>query len=179
MNLQTFLDSISEHYFILTFLYLSVPVITMFLNKGFEGQGERGTVAYVYAILVYGTCIPGLFSACVWFYSMIFEQKSLIQLNPFIYYLPVLSMIGSLYLIKQNVRLWILPWFGELYELFGILCVSFWLVLIALSREVLPFQEQWQIWLFLIFVFILCKLIWDYFEAAMLRKSGIKIRRTR
>jgi hypothetical protein len=171
MTLQNLLEWATQDKIAVIFIFFIIPLLTMAMNRLFEGQGDESPYNYGYSILVYASATAGLLSGAVWLYSMLFEDKSLWELDPFVYYLPMISMIITLVLVKQNADLKKLPWFGELYELLAMIFITFWVILLIMKMEFFQFNNVWQIFLFFVLFFIGLKLAWERFQVIVMGKK--------
>ncbi|HEY9844536.1 MAG TPA: hypothetical protein V6D23_28955, partial [Candidatus Obscuribacterales bacterium] len=93
---------------VVPFLALLLP---LFHKKAF---GEFAPWKYVYSFLTYLTCVPGLMAAVLVGYSLFFTRENLLDANPMIYFLPLLSMFVTLVLIRKQVDFNALPGFDRL-----------------------------------------------------------------
>ncbi len=94
---------------------------------------------YIYSFFVYSVCIPGMFACVLTSYSLFFIRQNLLNVNIFIYFLPIVSMVVTLALISRNAVLSKLPGVDRLFALMTILFISF-SAAFALQRT--------RIWLF-------------------------------
>lgn len=69
---------------------------------------------YVYAVLVYLACIPGIFAVTLNVYLFLFERQSIWDINLGAQVLPILTMAGTLMLIRQKIPFTYIPGFGKL-----------------------------------------------------------------
>ncbi len=115
MTLRDIFQSISGNPGLLVLLLLLVPAAT-FLANLWSGQTaeEIWKWRYTYAILVYLACIPGMFAVTLNIYLFLFERQSIWDMNLVIQLLPVLSMIGTLMLIRKKIPFSYVPGFGKL-----------------------------------------------------------------
>ncbi|MGH1362766.1 MAG: hypothetical protein ACRBF0_04360 [Calditrichia bacterium] len=90
----------------------------------------------VYSALVYAACIPGGFAAVLTAYSLLFLQSNLLQVNPLIYFLPILSMVATIVIIKRDVVMDAIPGFDRLFGLLAIIGVSFLLAFLLVRTRV-------------------------------------------
>ncbi len=117
MTLEHLIEYFVKDNMAILLFFMVLPIFALILNNTSAGRGNTPPYNKMYSVIVYGISIPGIFSITIWLYTMVFEHKTLWALNPFVYYLPVVSMFVCLFLINKNVRISDLPWFGEFYEL--------------------------------------------------------------
>ncbi|MEL6945254.1 MAG: hypothetical protein AAFO82_21590 [Bacteroidota bacterium] len=88
---------------------------------------------YMYSTLIYAACIPGIFATMLVFYTLFFENKSLLEVNLFIYFLPIISMFAVLLILSRKLQLEHIPGFDKISGLvFMIVAAS--MVIFLLSR---------------------------------------------
>jgi hypothetical protein len=98
-----------------------------------RGKGNDAPWKYVYSLLVYAACIPGMFGAAITLYMMLFAGENLLDVNMLVTLGPVASMAATLAIAGRNVDFGPLPGFGRLNGLMVVLGLTFG-VLFALSR---------------------------------------------
>ena len=115
MTLRDIFQRISGNPGLLVLLLLLV-LATTFLANLWSGQTaeEIWKWRYAYAVLVYLACIPGMFAVTLNIYLFLFERQSIWDMNLVIQLLPVLSMIGTLMLIRKKIPFSYVPGFGKL-----------------------------------------------------------------
>src|SRR3972149_5525514 len=87
---------------LLIFLFPPLYAIVLRLIHG-KNKGQEKPWRYFYGFLVYLSCIPGTFIAVVTGYQLFVEGTNLIRLDLLVYFLPILSMVVTLILIKTQV----------------------------------------------------------------------------
>jgi len=102
----------------------AISGLLRFMHK--PGGGEKSPWKYAYSVMVYWVCVPGLFAAMLTAYLLFFQNANLLKVNVLVFFLPVLSMVGTLLLVKSNVGSFAaVPGFGRLSGLMVMLGVSF------------------------------------------------------
>ena len=103
------------------------------------GKGAGSPWKYLYSVLVYVVCVPGMFAAVITAYSLFFSRENLLDVNPLIYFLPIVSMIVTLVLIRKNVSFDEVPGFERLTGL---------MVMVGCSLAIALAIDKARIWLF-------------------------------
>ncbi|MEM7103410.1 MAG: hypothetical protein AAF502_09795 [Bacteroidota bacterium] len=114
MTLQEFFDALSANPIILLLYFIALPLtalLVLFLGKG---EGHKSPWRNVYCVLIYLACIPGVFALTLNVYLFLFERQSVMQMGIYTQVLPIISMILTLYFIRQNVSFQHIPGFDKL-----------------------------------------------------------------
>lgn len=118
MTLREFFDYLSEHPLAITGYFLLIPLIALFAGWVAQGDGHVSPWKYLYGLLVYAVCIPGIFSVALSIYLFLFERGgSIMNTNLLTQIIPVVSMVLSLSIIRRNVSFDQVPGFGKLSSL--------------------------------------------------------------
>lgn len=121
MTLGEFFQALSDNPSIVCFLFLSVP-LTAFLASIFgKEEGAKTPWKELYSVLIYLTCIPGIFAITLNVYLFLFERQPVNDVNLYTQVVPIISMLVTLWLIRKNVRLDEIPGFDKLGGLIMIL----------------------------------------------------------
>lgn len=140
MTLRDLIQLIGERPLPLAALLAAPPVVAWLTGYFHErGQGGAAPWKYLYALLVYLVSLPGMFAAVLTGYALFFSNENLLDVNVLVYILPLVSMVLTLFLIRQNVDFGEVPGFDRLSGLMVMIAVSFALAL-AIQRT--------RIWLF-------------------------------
>ncbi len=100
----------------LAFFALAPLTAALALVMG-RGEGSQSPWKWLYSVLVYLACVPGVFSVALSVYHFLFEKMSIYQADVFVQILPVLSMVLTLWLIKKNVPFSEIPGFEKISTL--------------------------------------------------------------
>ena len=111
-----------------------LPVLALALGFAHRrGAGNDAPWKYLYSILVYAACIPGMLGAVLILYLLLFVGENLLDINALLTVAPVASMGVTLAIAGRNVDFGPLPGFGRLSGLMTVLGLTF-AALFALSR---------------------------------------------
>lgn len=97
-------------------LFLScLPLLALVTNL-WSGQTAPDILRwkYVYMVLVFASAIPGIFAVTLNLYLFLFERQSVWSLNLITQFLPILSMVATLWIIRQKIPFEHIPGFGKL-----------------------------------------------------------------
>lgn len=92
--------------------YFLLIIISAFLG-GFMGrnEGHLSPWKYFYSALIYLVCIPGIFAISLNIYMFLFDRGKVLDTDIYMQILPVLAMIITLLIIRNNVSLDQIPGF--------------------------------------------------------------------
>jgi len=155
MTLGDFFAICSENPGILIFYMLAVPLTALLAGILGRRQGHISPWKYLYSVLVYLTCIPGIFAITLSIYLFLFERRSIMEMNLYTQLLPVLSMVATLALIKRNVSLDDVPGFGKLSGLLLIVTAVIALLWILDRMRIFAITFVPFIWVVVVFLLII------------------------
>lgn len=140
MTARQLIDLAGQHQQVLLVAFCVPPLGALLLRLVHgRGTGGRSPWKYVYGVLVYLVCVPGIAAAVLTAYALFFSRQNLLDVDLAVYGLPLLAMGLTLLIISRAVSFAEVPGFGRLTGLMLMIAVSFALTL-ALART--------RIWLF-------------------------------
>ncbi len=100
---------------VLVFAYFGFMIIAAILSGILgKGEGQDAPWKYLYSVIIYLVCIPGIFAIALNIYLFLFERKSVLDTNIYTQILPFIAMVITLLIIKANVALDKIPGFGKI-----------------------------------------------------------------
>lgn len=117
MTLRAFFDYLGENPFVLLAYFIAIPLLALLVGFLGRGEGHESPWKYLYALLIYAVCIPGIFAVALSVYFFLFERGSILDANVLLQILPVISMILTLALIRSNTTFDAVPGFGKISNL--------------------------------------------------------------
>ena len=118
MTLREFFDYLSLHPLAIVGYFLVIPLTALLAGWLGKGEGQQSPWKYLYSLLVYAVCIPGIFSVALSVYLFLFEHGgSILNTNLLTQVIPVISMILTLSVIRGNTAFESIPGFGKLSSL--------------------------------------------------------------
>ncbi|HMQ08595.1 MAG TPA: hypothetical protein PKC30_14950 [Saprospiraceae bacterium] len=99
MTLGQFLDNISQEPIIILFYFASLMLIAVLTGILSGNQGHTSLWKYIYSMLIYLVCVPGIFAALLSIYRMLFEKQKILDINIYTQVLPLISMIVIVFII--------------------------------------------------------------------------------
>ncbi len=96
-------------------LYVGVPLLTLVCGW-LHGRGHGGDAPwrYIYAVLAYLTCVPGLFATVLVVYVFFFTRRDLLDFDPLLLFGPIVSMAVTLLILHHRVSFQRIPGFDRL-----------------------------------------------------------------
>lgn len=131
MTLGDFFNALSDNPSIVCFLFVAVPLTALLASIFGRNEGAKTPWRQLYSVLVYLTCIPGIFAVTLNVYLFLFERQPILNTNIFTQILPILSMVITLWLIRKNVSFEQIPGFdkiGGLIMILASLIVLMWIL---------------------------------------------------
>lgn len=125
MTLQELFDKIGQNPDFLLFYFMVIPVTTLLAGILGKGEGHLSPWKYLYAVLIYLVSIPGIFAVALNIYFFLFQRRDLMQTDVYLQILPVLVMVITIFLIRRNVDLALVPGFDKLSGLWMMLFATF------------------------------------------------------
>ena len=130
MSTREFIEMAGQHWGVLLAMFLAPPLAAWWCGVAHgHGGGGNAPWKYFYSVLVYLTCVPGTFAAVITAYTLFFTRENLLDVNPLVYFLPMVSMVATLVLIRKNVTFDLVPGFDRLEGLMVMIACSFALAL--------------------------------------------------
>ncbi len=174
MTIQDMITKIEQiNPWILLAFFLSPPIFTWIIGKCHDqGYGNYKPWNFIYSFLVYLVCVPGMFTGVLLAYSVFFIRQNLLEVNIFVYFLPLACMIITLVLVGKNADWEYLPGVDRLYAL---------MIIIIISLSIALAIQKTRIWIFfggtiktLIYIVILCFILlkWSSYKLFHSKKSG-------
>jgi hypothetical protein len=125
------LIQVADRYPIVLAAAFALPLVLTWVCGQLHGKGRGGTSPwkYLYSVLIYAVCVPGLLSGVVTAYTLFFTRENLLDASLIVYFVPVVAMVVTLVLIRKNVSFDDVPGFGRLSGLMVMIGCSFALAL--------------------------------------------------
>ncbi len=140
MTTRDLIQLAGQHPVGLLLAFVAPPVLAWLAGRGHGNeQGKHAPWKYLYALLVYLVCVPGMFAAVITAYTLFFSGESLLDANLLVYFLPLASMVATLVLIRKNVSLDDVPGFDRLTGLMVMVGGSFVIALVIQKTRIFVF----------------------------------------
>lgn len=151
MTVQEFFNYVHDHPQLALYFYLGVPVFALIISWISEPQGYQEPWKYLYSVLIYAACIPGIFAVTLNIYFFFWERRSLMDSEILVQWMPVLSMIATLIIIRRYVSFDAIPGFDKLSGLMTMIAVLLTMMWILDRTHIYAFTYM-PIWMVLVIV---------------------------
>jgi hypothetical protein len=131
MTLGEFFTHCSENPSNLIIYFAGLPFIALLSLIFGKNEGHLSPWKHLYSILVYLSCVPGIFAFTMSIYMFFFERGSILNANIYTQILPIICMMATLWLIRKNVSFDQVPGFdkiGSLIFFLTILIILLWIL---------------------------------------------------
>lgn len=137
MTISDVITLLGNNPLILIAIFIGLPLAAWLYGLSLSSfKAARPPHCHVYATFIYLTAIPGILALVLTGYSLFFLRVNLMNLNLLVFFLPIVSMIGTLTVIKAKVDLDRLPGFGRISALFVLLATTFILALLIQKTRI-------------------------------------------
>jgi len=127
-----------------------------------KGEGELPPWNYFYSFLVFAVTIPGIFAVTLNIYLFLFERQSVFDANIYTQILPVVSMLGTLFLTRRNICFEDIPGFGKLSGLVMILTALIAFMWVLEKTHIIAITFLPAQWFFIGFLGVLAIVIFGW-----------------
>lgn len=139
MTLRELFDYIAAHPDYVIFYFAILPFAAL-LGSFLDGdRGHTSPWKYIYALIIYLVCIPGLFALTLNVYIFLFEKGSVMDLDLITQVLPIISMVLSLLIIRRNMDMALIPGFNKLSGLLMLITAVLGLMWIVDRTHIIAF----------------------------------------
>lgn len=161
MTIQDIINSLSYSPLPI-FIYYGVIALTTVALLNLIKESNVNNLKYVASAIVYGVCVPGIFSVLLIFYTLFLLNTSLLEVSMTIYFLPIVMMAFVLYGLNKKLKMRLIPGFDRLSGLMILIAITM-LIIFVLQRTyfgVLFIGGFFQILVVFIILFLLLKMAW-------------------
>lgn len=140
MTLQELLNQLAANPRYIIFYFAMLPVVSLLAGWISKGEGHLNPWKYIFATLIYLAFVPGLFSITTSIYLFLFERRSIFQADVFTQILPIISLIATIWAIRQFVSLDDIPGFDKLSGLIIMIVAALGIMWIIDRTRILLFS---------------------------------------
>lgn len=166
MTLQQLFDHIGGYSAYLILFFLLIPVTALLAGLLGKGEGLLSPWKYLYAVLIYLVSVPGIFAVALNLYFFLFQRRDILQTDLYIQVLPIIIMLVTILIIRNNVSLSLVPGFGRISGLWFMLFATMFLMWLLEKINIMVFSFLPFSYLLLVFavLFALIYLGWRRFS---------------
>jgi hypothetical protein len=128
MTLQQLFQHIGENPNFILFYFLIIPIAAIIAGVLGKGEGHLSPWKYLYASLIFLVSIPGIFAVALNAYFFLFQRGNIMQTDIYIQVLPIIVMIVTIFVIRRNVDLSLIPGFDKISGLWFFLFATMFLM---------------------------------------------------
>ena len=114
MTLKALFELLASQPSLIIAYFALIPVTALIAGILGKNEGHLTPWKYLYATLIYLVCVPGIFAITLNIYLFLFEKQPILNTDIFTQILPILSMVATLLIIRNNVDLEGIPGFDKL-----------------------------------------------------------------
>lgn len=145
MTLQELFQRIGQNPDFLFFYFIMIPLTALLISIFGKNEGHLSPWKYVYSALIYLVSIPGIFAVALNIYFFLFQKGDVMQTDVYMQILPILVLVVTIWLIRRNVDLKLIPGFDTLSGLWMMLFATMTLMFFLDRTRImvftyLPFQ---------------------------------------
>lgn len=146
MTLQELFVFISQYPVIVLLYFILVPLIAIIANfMCLSSEAKLFPWKYLYAVLIYAACVPGIFALTLCIYSALFNVSGLLEVNILVYFLPLISMVSTVAIIRKKIAMADIPGFGRLWGLMMLIAATFITIFILQRTHIwIYISGNWQ-----------------------------------
>ncbi len=140
MTTRDLIHQADQHPVALAAALSALPLFAWVVGRFHDrGRGGAGPWNYLYAVLIYLACVPGMCASVLTAYTLFFSRENLLDTNLLVYFLPIMSMVVTLVFIRKNVPFDDVPGFDRLSGL---------MVMVGCSFAIALAIQKTRIWIF-------------------------------
>lgn len=127
MNLQDLINWIntSQNHIL---IYFGAILALSFISTLIVNPKNISTIKYLMSALVYAVVVPGILSIFLLLYNILFLNSNILQISIVTYFVPIVAMIFTLFVLNRKVKMSKLPGFTKLSSLFVMISITFFIL---------------------------------------------------
>lgn len=137
MTLQDLFDKMAENPTGVLIYFAALP-IAAFIVGAISRPHERyqAPIKYLYTAIIYAACLPGICALTLCLYQVFFERAGLLNLNVFAYFLPVIAMGITIFILRSQIDFNHIPGFDRLSGLMMVIAATFIAIIIIQKTHI-------------------------------------------
>lgn len=154
MSLGEFVQFLGNNPYYPIFYFIALPLAAYLALKLGKGEGHLSPWCNFYTVLIYLSVIPGIFALLLNFYHLLFEKMSIYDVNLMTQFLPIASMLLTLFLIKKNVSFDEIPGFGKMTGFVSMMAGIMVIFFILNKMRLIAFTYVPFIWVIILLIIV-------------------------
>jgi hypothetical protein len=119
------------------FIFLAAaPLLALLLNAVVTASNYPKGVNYGYSVALYMTCLPGICALLLTLYSFFFLRQNMLQVNIWVYFLPIVAMLVTLAIIRRKIPFDKIPGSQRITSFLLLIAVSFILTYLLQKTQI-------------------------------------------
>ena len=114
MTLKEFFELLANNPTLIIAYFVLIPLTAFIAGIMGKNEGHLSPWKYLYSTLIYLVCVPGIFAVTLNVYLFLFEKRSVFDTDIYTQLIPIVSMVITLMIIRNNISLDSIPGFGKL-----------------------------------------------------------------
>ena len=144
MTIQDLINLWTNYQKEISYFFLIIPILAMAFSFMKKKYWENKLLKIIYSFLIYLISIPWILAILLLLYTVFILGNNILELNLLVYFLPLLSMGITFWIINKVIWLKEIPWFWKISSL---------LLLIFLSFIVVFLLQKMFIWIIFVWSF--------------------------
>lgn len=140
-----------------------IALVLGFVHK--RGNGGNAPWKFVYTLVIYATCIPGMLAAVLTGYTLFLSRENLMDQNVLVYLAPIAAMTVTLMVARKNVDFAAVPGFDRIWGLMTMIAMTFVIVLAVSKTSIFLFFGGSIVMLIALCAFVFALLKWGAYMA--------------
>ena len=103
--------------------FVTIPILAFLVGLIGGTKDHLSPYKYIYTVLIYLISIPGIFAVALSIYKFLFQRGDIMQTDLLLQVLPIVSLIITVSIMRNNISLGFIPGFDKISGL--------WLMLFA------------------------------------------------
>lgn len=155
MTLREFFQMLADNHLYVIFFFTIIPFAAWLAGLLGKGEGHLAPWKFLYSTLIYLVCVPGIFAVSLDVYLFLFEKQSIFDTDIYTQILPIVSMVATLFIIRQNVDFDAIPGFDKLSGLITMIAATLAIMWFIDRTHIVVFSYLRFEVVILIFIFLL------------------------
>lgn len=132
MTLQDLIDWLATNSYYVLYYFAAILVLALIISA-MVNRKSIDQLKYAMSTLVYAVTVPGVLALLLVLYHFLISRSSLLEVSILSYFLPIVAMVLTLWILNRKVKMAKLPGFTRLSSLIVMIFIAFF-ILFVLQR---------------------------------------------